>query len=383
MNKLALTTTLLLFTGALFAQMVSITYDYELNRFTENEPLPAETSFLINGAAPENVTYVEVSIYTQQGRENREPLSTSSWKQPFDRTGNTFHVPISYKLQEDKTYDLGIRYFRPIDSTERVLLFEQLNKYLRAYLWQSFEIRKGEIRLVNSPKQTYKSMNTLVTDALQRYRGTVEPIFRDFSDIALLQLQQADGKEVKDPDFKQDTASLQDALPVVYGNLQNILAGELKFALNKEIVVLTDQRYIDNYDTENRPGYFGLNVGYGASFFGGEVDNPNYDSGLYLALGVPLSTSRIAPKFLRNASLLAGVFVNNLEDDQQREISGPVLGRPYFLGLDYKLFSFVRINAGAALLERRKETNGSSESVLIRPFVGISGKINISLSLDR
>lgn len=387
MKKLIFTVLISSLLGFAYGQMASVTYDYELNRFAENEPLPAETSFLINGSAPENINYIEAGIFSAGGKDNRPALAMGIWKQPYNRTGNDFHIPINFPLQAGKTYDLLISYFHPIDETERRQLYEQLAKYIEAYLVQSFEIKNKKIRLINSPRQTYKELNDLLKDGLNRYRGTTEPLFNEFSDIVRLQLERIDGKSINGSITtvsKTDTPAenaVQKSLPAPIDELRDFVDSEIKFVLNKNIAVLADRRYIDNYESESLKGYFGLDIGYGAAFFGGGLDDPNYDNGLYLGLGFPLSTSRIAPKFLRNASLGFGVFLNNMEDQERNVISGPILQRPFYLGLDYKLFSFIHFNFGAAFLERQANDNGTNAAVLVRPFVGISGKINISLSL--
>lgn len=387
MKKFTLTIVLAFLTGILYAQVTSITYDYELNRFAENEPLPAESSFLINGSAPESINYIEISLYTPNGKEDREPLATGVWKQPYNRTGNDFHVPINFQLQAGKTYDLDISYFHPVEQTTRRQLYDQLSKYVEAYLVQSFRLKNEKIRLINSARQTYKELNDLVEDGLRRYRGTTEPLFDGFSDIIRLKLEQMDGRQINQSIVsipEEDSLAKTDdrqSLPPVIAELRNFINSEIKFVLNKDVVELADRRYIDNYETVTRKGYFGLNIGYGAAFFGGEIDDPNYDNGLYLGLGLPLSTSRIAPRFLRNASLGFGVFLKDMQDQENNVLSGPVIDRPFYLGLDYKLFSFVHVNFGAAFLERQADGNGTNAAVLIRPFVGVSGKINVSLSL--
>ena len=80
-----------------------------------------------------------------------------------------------------------------------------------------------------------------------------------------------------------------------------------------------------------------------------------------------------------------GVFTKNLEGDGGKEISGPLVGRPFYLGLDYKLFQFVRFNAGGAVLEEPELAgmDNSNKRIFVQPFIGLSAKINLSLSLDK
>ncbi len=369
------------------SQTATVTYDYEFNRMGENEPLPSETDFIISGALPETVNYVQVSIFSAKGKEDREPIATGNWKMPYEYGERRYHVPITTALAAGKKFDVQIEYFAPVDSAELATIYHTMATYLRSYLYQSFEIKKNKVVLRNSARQTYQEMNTLVTDGLRRYRSTTEPLFEGFSEIVRLKLEEADGA----PTTYQYTRPTQDSLsqniaierrlPDVLEDLDLFVMSELKFALSKDLSERVDYRYLEDYPTEKRSGYFGVNVGYGAAFFGDEFSNN--DQGLFLGLNYPLASSRIAPRFFQNASLGLGVFTNNFEDNQGRTVTGPVINRPFYLALEYKLIYFIRLGVGAAFLEREAADNGGTNAVLIRPFAGLSARINLSVSFDK
>jgi len=66
-----------------------------------------------------------------------------------------------------------------------------------------------------------------------------------------------------------------------------------------------------------------------------------------------------------------------------------IVGRPVYLGLDYKLFEFVRFNAGAAFLEKTEmivsgaEAGQTNTKAFIRPFVGLSARIDLSIGFGK
>ena len=368
------------------SQTATVTYDYEFNRMGENEPLPSETDFIISGALPETVNYVQVSIFSAKGKEDREPIATGNWKMPYEYGGGQFHVPITTPLAAGKKYDVQIDYFAAVDSADLEAIYATLATYLRSYLYQSFEIKKNKVVLRNSAKQTYQEMNTLVTDGLRRYRSTTEPLFEGFSEIVRIKLEEADGAatsyQYTQPivDSLNRNVAIERRLPDVLEDLDLFVMSELKFALNKDLSERVDHRYLQDYPTEKRSGYFGVNFGYGAAFFGSEFSNN--DQGFFVGLNYPLASSRIAPRFARNASLGLGVFTNNFEDTTGRTITGPVINRPFYLALEYKLIYFIRLGVGAAFLEREAADNGGTNAVLIRPFVGLSARINLSVSFD-
>ena len=84
-----------------------------------------------------------------------------------------------------------------------------------------------------------------------------------------------------------------------------------------------------------------------------------------------------------------GVFINNFKDDSGVELTGPIFKRPYYVGLGYKVFRFVRVNAGATFLEDIStagvnginDLTGLEDRVVIRPMIGISAEIKLWTSL--
>ncbi len=368
-------------------QTATVTYDYEFNRMGENEPLPAETDFIITGGLPDKVNYVQVSIFSAKGKEGRDPIATGNWKMPYEYGEGRFHVPITTPLGAGKKYDVQIDYFAAVDSAELAVIYNTLATYLRSYLYQSFEIKKNKVVLRNSAKQTYQEMNALVTDGLRRFRSTTEPLFEGFSEIVRLKLEEADGAPTTyqytrpTRDSLSQNIAIERRLPDVLEDLDLFVMSELKFALSKDLSERMDHRYLEDYPTEKRSGYFGVNLGYGAAFFGNEF--ANNDQGFFIGLDYPLASSGIAPRFFRNASLGLGVFTNNFEDNQGRTITGPVINRPFYLALEYKIIYFFRLGVGAAFLEREAPDNGGTNAVLVRPFVGLSARINLSVSFDK
>lgn len=369
------------------AQMPTVSYDYELNRLRGNEPLPSETEFMVMGATPPNVNFVEISLFSGSGREDREPITVGDWKMPFDSSSEEFQVPITHPLPPGKKYDLQVDYYAPVDSADLQAIYQTLVTYIRSYLFQSFEINKNKIKLRNSSKQTYRELNTLVTDGLRRYRSTTEPLFEGFSEIVKLKLEDADGAETTYryaqvvADSVEANVAIRRELPDALNDLSLFILSELQFALSKDLSERIDHRYVDNVGTDKSSGYFGIDVGYGGAFFGNEISN--YDSDFYLGLDYPLATSATAPRFFRNASLGFGVFLNNFEDKDERTITGPVIKRPFYVALQYKLIYFIRLNLGASVLEREAVESDRDNAVLVRPFVGLSARVNVSLSLDK
>ena len=387
----ALLTTAFVFSFGLNAQLSIVNFEEELNQFNNGEVLPAEKKLLIVGSIPANINLVEVSIFTSKGKDDRKPLYTNTWQRPVDNTGTQYKTPINYRLNTGKEYDFSLRYFKLLSEEQKNQLYSQLLNNLNNYIDQSFAVGKKKLQFTKKSKHIINDLNDVVVVGLSTFRTSNHKSPFGFSDIVKGQLNKIKEASLKDAD-RVITESDANKAKQLFRNkmitdLKNMIASEIQFVLNDKWNSLDREYYVDNAETDKRNGYFSINAGYGAVYLNGKVDNLNYGASPYLGLSFPLSTSSIAPKFFRNASITVGVFTKNFDGENDEIITGPIIKRPLYLGLDYKLFQFVRFNAGAAFLEEVSEDNGQIEGiekrVFIKPFIGLSAKVNLSISLDK
>lgn len=163
----------------------------------------------------------------------------------------------------------------------------------------------------------------------------------------------------KDNSAQQAEVQRQGVLLERIEDLKNIICTEVLDLMNTPWSKLTISRFVDDYETEQKKGTFSVSLGYEGVYLDGKLDNLSYGSSLYAGLAFPLSNSTIAPKFLRNSSVVLGVFFNDFEDQSGNKVGGLIFDKPFYLGLDYKLFEFVRFNAGAVALEKSSPIAGS------------------------
>ncbi len=374
-----------------FGQLSTINYEGELNQLNNGLPLPAEQKLLLVGDIPVTVNLVELDLYTTKGKNDRDALYENRWKRPVNNNGTQFRLPINYQLNAGKSYDFVLSYYHKLSSEQTVQLYQQLVKNLDNYVEQSFQIGNKKVLFSKKTKRMMKDLDEVVKVGLSNYRTTNQSTFNGFSDIIAGQLEKIDDaslnkaeRVIEEADKNKAKRSYQEKM---IADLKDMIHTEVQSVMNDEWNGLSQQHRVDAVETEKRNGYFSLNVGYGAVYLDGDIDNLSYGAAPYVGLAFPLSTSTIAPKFFRNASVTVGVFTKNFDGENESEITGPIIKRPVYLGLDYKLFQFVRFNAGAAFLEEVGADNGQvggiEKRVFIRPFVGVSAKINISVGLDK
>ncbi|MFK8056582.1 MAG: hypothetical protein AB8F78_10720 [Saprospiraceae bacterium] len=373
--RLTLTTALIIITLSAFSQRATVYYDFAKNTFGNFEDLPAEEDLLINGALPPGTELVEVILYQDEVKPKDE-LYTGFWMANGTTGATEFSVPMNYPLNPGREYTFVLSFYTPVKAEARKELYQQTRKNLEAYLNLNYEIDPddNELELKQSARKLRRELDQIVLQSMSQYRITSPGAFSGFSDIVLAQLKSLDG-------YQLSTANAQ-ASPLT--SLLSLIDGELRSILNQDIVMLRTQRELANYKVEDKPGYFFIVGGYGAMFYGGGGDNVSYDDNPFVGLGFPFATTKMAPKFLRNAAFSAGIFTKDFNVDG-RTFTGPIVNKPVFVGLDYKLFSFVRFNAGAVLLEEVENDFGLAvdSGVKVRPFVGLSAKLNLSISLDK
>ncbi|MGB0862873.1 MAG: hypothetical protein ACPGXZ_08130, partial [Saprospiraceae bacterium] len=256
---------LLVLTFAVFftanAQYKTMILNYEKSCFGENEPLPTNKNFIINGVVNSNIAYVDVKIFSKKGIDG-ETIYSTFWKRDLNSQSLNFNLPINFNLREGKEYDFLIQYFRETSEAERKKLEENLNSTLAAYIQQAFEVSDKELELVNGVKKTLNDLNKIVTTGLTNYRTRTAVQFSEFSDIIKMKLKQMDNLELKDGVAdKKDRALRIEFKNKTIGELQTLLSRELEQYINNDLYILADDKYIDDYPTEKVQNYLPLNIG--------------------------------------------------------------------------------------------------------------------------
>lgn len=360
------------------AQYKTMILNYEKSSFGENEPLPTNKNFIINGVVNSNIAYVDVRIFSKKGMDD-EMIFSTFWKRDLNSQSLNFNLPINFHLREGREYDFFIQYFRETSEEERKKLEENLNSTLAAYIQQAFEISDKELELVNGSKKTLNDLNKIVTTGLTNYRTRTAVQFSEFSDIVKMKLKQMDDLKLKDGVAdKNDRAMRLTFKNKIISELQVLLSRELEQYINNDLYILADDKYIDDYPTEETQNYLPLNIGYGGALLSTDFSNFNYGAAPYIGLSIPFGKEGGRSVFWSKTSLSVGAFITNLEDQGNVEYTGPIFKIPVYAGLGYRAYRFIRVNAGATFLE-----NTTTNSLSIVPFVGLSAEFNISVKLAK
>ncbi len=373
------------------AQYETVVLQYERNYFNQGQPLPAESYIILSGAIRTDIEMVEVDILrpVKRDKEQNPPLYSSAWKRSFSNKGESFEVPINFKLRGNNEYDVILRTFRMASKKEKENLRIEIQNALNSYVEGIVSIEKRRLDFSKPTGAIIEDLNDIVLAGTQFYRNKINFNFPGFSDIVANKLQQLNNAKLKRgiitiaPDkFEEKQDAKRIYFEKLVGELKTAINAEIGQLINSDLLVLDDLKEIRDYPSEQTKNILSINAGYGGVYFDGGLRDLSYDHAPYLGLSFPFGNSAISRPFWSNTSFSVGAFVTNFEDENGTEVTGPIFQRPYYLGLGYKAFQFIRINAGATFLEeKREEFDFNINEVRIKPFVGVSAEINLWLGL--
>ncbi len=372
-----------------FAQFTTVSYDFERNWFNEGQALPAEKSMIFKGMMPAGTEMVELSILS-------EKKQTELYKATWQKTSSEeLNLIIPFMLRSSDKYDVRFDLFRAVTNAEKENLKNSMINTLDTYVDINTEGEKG-IKLANGTKKTAKQMNSIVEAAMTEYRTGKNGQAFEFSELLNMKLEQLENADLDKNYTKGDSTITRKTVRTetrgaFVTSLKAQINEEINQMLNTDLYVLTTTRLVDNYNTESKQNSIAINAGYGGVYLSGNWDDFTYGSSPYLGLSFPLGNSVLGSKFLSNSSVTMGVFLNNFEDSFGNEVTGLIVNRPLYAGLDYKLFKFIRLNAGATFLEGQTlATNPQdlempivTKNVIVRPYVGLSARIDLSIGLGK
>ncbi|MBA3284355.1 MAG: hypothetical protein H0U27_04765 [Nitrosopumilus sp.] len=382
--------TMLFLCTSLYAQYQSITFNYEKNYFNESLPLPAEKLFIINGNLSPKIQLVELLIYDDNIDE--DPLYQTTWKRNYGNNKTTFSMPVNYALRGNSQYTFVINYFEPAAVKESKDLLAALSKGLHAYIYQMVDVNSRNIRLKDNYRIVMSDLNTIVMSGMNNYKNMSNIDFNGFSDIVKLRVKQIDNASFKNAELlvtsKTEDTNVnvkQKYIEGLLNDLYNLTVSEISQVINTELLVITDSRIVKNYPTEKTRNTLAINAGYGGVYDSGDLNDINYGSAPFAGLSFPLGKKAFSSAFWSKTSISTGIFLKNIDLIDGGEITGPLIDKPIYIGLGYKVLHFIRLNAGMTILQKEKTSLSeiSFNKIYTRPFVGASVEFNLWIGLDK
>ena len=315
-----------LFLSQVYGQYETVDYNDKMGYFNNGQPLPAESNLIITGTTSRDIDWVEIELF--RGGSDKYPMAQSLWKRDDDSEATSYKIPLNYRLRGNSTYDFVFTTFRQITVAEKTALTEKLLQSLHIYLEQISVGQAQSMQLQSAPNKVMKDLNKVIVEGIYYYRSKNGKVFPGFSDIV-----------------KSGLEKLHKAPGSLAPTLQAI-RNETEQYFQPDWFILIEKKRVSNYATLKGRGTLSVNVGYGGVYLDGDLDNLSYDTAPYVGLSFPLGNRFLSNSILSNTSFSVGVFMGNFTDADSAIISGPIFGRPYYMGLGYSFFRFVRLNVG-------------------------------------
>ena len=373
----------------LFAQYKTVTYDDAKNWFNESQPLPAESKWMLHGDLPANTQMTTLEIYKTDNTE-KVALYSTHWKMAIGTKSQKFVMPVNFNLRGNDSYTFLLSYYRKVTNDEKIKLQGLLNDGIDAYLSQSVSASNKNVELRKHPKLIVQDLNQLITDGVDLYQSANNVEFKGFSILVLDKLKQIDELKLKKARFnvlnKDDEPKRNLRIKYLEKHLNELKVmckKELAQYLGSDLLVLSDRRIIANYPTEKVKNILPINVGYLGVYNKGSVSDLSYGTAPYAGISFPLGNKAFSSKFWSNTSISAGVMLTDIDLGNDKNVTGPLVGKPIVVGLGYKTFYFLRLNAGAAILQTEKSGATDLSKIFVRPYVGVSIEINLWLGLEK
>jgi len=376
--------------ATLLAQFQSVVFEPSRGLLNGGLPLPAETSWMITGPVAQRIGLVEARIY--EDAELKHEWAAGRWERTEWSSAVTFSLPMDRMLRGSEEYTVVLGFYEAMPDAELTALADLLCDHLSAYVDQGVEISRNRTRLLKPLSRMMEELDILVNRGTVEQRSRLGLPFPGFSQLVEDKLGSLHSTRLSTARFsfkKEEEGSKADERVAFareqIAELKKLIHAEARMYLAREIMVMRDRAAFTSMKSEHTLSTVALNLGFGGLYLSGPVDDISYSTAPFAGVSLPFGRRAFSSRFLSNSSLSVGVFLNNFEDELGKEITGPVIGRPLYLGYGYRIFRMVRLNAGGALLQRSVmgADGGTSDEISVRPFVGASIEFNLWIGMGK
>jgi len=372
------------------AQYAPVVYDPTRGLLHEGQPLPAEEKWTITGPVQETIGLVEARVYEDAGLKRH--VATGRWERSAWSSAVNFNIPMDQLLRGNERYTIEIGFYEAIGTEAAEAIAERMGGYLDAYLEENVEFSSNRTRVKKPVRRMMGEMDILVERGLSEHRSRLGQRFPGFSQLVEDQLHGLNDTRLSTARFaikKKEEEGERDRR-IEFGRqrlagMKRLVDAEVRMHLARETMVLRERALFTDQRTERTMNTLAVNLGYGGIYNSGTTDDLSYGQAPFAGLSFPLGRRAFSSRFLSNSSLSAGVFLNNTEDENGLEVTGPLVGRPLYVAYGYRLFHMIRLNAGYTLLEKDSPQldGGTSTTVYGSPFIGISLEFNLWLGFGK
>lgn len=382
---------LILTLNYLNAQKKSILLEPQTRKINQGDPLPSQSSFDIQVPVGKEIGIIKLNVF--RGNKSSDIIQRAYWTRPVNFRGDFAEIPVDVRLHNNSKYGFDVTLYALISDSEKNNLKEIIHQNISNYINATVESNRKAIDVDKSSGKLMQDLNTVVRKSLTYYRNIQQREFEGFSDIVALKIKQVSNARLSNANYNiirtpADSLKTSDDLKAVYANqlkndlLQTIL-NETDNYLSLDFVKFYDSFVIPNRVTERSQTVLPLFVGYGGVYLGGSINDIEYDSQPYAGFSFPLG--RGTESHYGRTSFILGIFLANFKNGAGNTITGPIVNKPVFAGLGFRLYDFINLNAGmvATSMEKQNLSNIKTSDIQLKPFIGLNAQFNLWLGLNK
>lgn len=375
----------------LSAQNKTVLLEPQNRKINQGEPLPTQTSFDIQVPVNEATGIIMINVF--KGNNTADVIERTFWARPVNFNGEFAQLPVDLKLRSNNRYGFGVTIYSLLSDTERTSLKEIVHHNITNYLNATVEANQKGMDLSKRSNTVRQDLNSIVKRSLMYYRNTQQREFEGFSDVVKLKLQQVENARMSNAKFNvvrqpADSMKSADEIKADYARqlsaeLEQTVFDEADNYLNLDFVKLYDSFVITNRVTEKSQTVLPLFIGYGGVYLGGSFNDLEYDSQPYAGFSFPLGRGN--ETHYGRTSFIIGIYLNNFKNAAGNTITGPIVDRPVFAGLGFRVYDFINFNAGMVATSTQKYTiaDVKTENIQLKPFIGLNAQFNLWLGLNK
>ncbi len=380
-----------LFFSHLHAQQKSVLLESRTRQIAANELLPAQEPFNIRVPVGKNTAIIRIHVL--KGNSTTDIVKNVYWIRPVDFSLDLAEIMVDAKLHGNSKYGFEVKIFNYLSDSEKIVLKETIHTHIQNYLDAVLEANGKKIVADKKAEKMLDDLNAIMRRSLYYYENTQQIRFDGYSDIVKMKLEEVQKARLSNAAYNmhgkiKDTSGATSGLKGSYASqlvedLQRTIFHETDNFLNLDFVRLYDSFIINSKYTERGVTVLPLFIGYGGVYLGGNFGDLNYDSRAYAGVSIPLGSGN--RNYFARTSFIMGVFLNNLRDASGKTFTGPIVNRPVFAGLGFRVLSFVHLNAGVVALSTDKLSLSDikTSDIKLEPFIGLSAQFNLWLGFNK
>ncbi len=373
---------LLVFTG-INAQKKSILLEPQTRKINQGDPLPSQSSFDIQVPVGKEIGIIKINVF--RGNSPSDIIQRTNWTRPVNFKGDFAELPADVKLRNNSKYGFDVTLYALLGDSEKNNLKEIIHQNISNYINASIESNSKSIDIDKNSAKIVQDLNSVVKRSLTYYRNTQQRDFEGFSDIVAIKIRQVSNARLSNANYNiirtpADSLKTSDDLKAMYANqlkndLLQIILNETDNYLSLDFVKLYDSFIIPNRVTERSQTVLPLFIGYRGVYLGGSFNDLEYDSQPYAG----------TESHYGRTSFILGVFLANFKDGNGNTLTGPIVDRPVFAGLGFRIYDFINLNAGmvATSMDKQNLSNIKTSDVQLKPFIGLNAQFNLWLGLNK